>query len=144
MLDTPPALAHMRVHCPNSSLEQILDIVILRENTSVPFDWFYLKPFAPCAPLSRSQYLPTFGQQYLEKSNNKHWLCRKIFKEYSISFLMVCRLIDFALVVLKLLMFKVCVIIGIFKIEFFNFPGTEKVNICFRFWRKYLVPSFFE
>ena len=41
---------------------------------------------------------------------------------------MVCRLIDFALVVLKLLIFKVCVIIGISKIEFFNFSGTEKVK----------------
>ena len=47
-------------------------------------------------------------------------------KEYSTSFLMVCRLIDFALVVLKLLMFKVCVIIGISKIEIFNFSGTER------------------
>ena len=50
------------------------------------------------------------------------------FKEYSTSFLMVCRLIDFALVVLKLLMFKVCEIIGISKIEFFNFSGTERVK----------------
>ena len=50
------------------------------------------------------------------------------FKEYSTSFLMVCRLIDFPLVVLKLLMFKVCVIIGISKIEFFNFSGTERVK----------------
>ena len=47
-------------------------------------------------------------------------------KEYSTSFLMVCRLIDFSLVVLKLLMFKVCVIIGISKIEIFNFSGTER------------------
>ena len=41
---------------------------------------------------------------------------------------MVCRSIDFALVVLKLMMFKVCVIIDISKIEFFNFSGTEKVK----------------
>ena len=47
------------------------------------------------------------------------------FKEYSISFLMVCRLIDFALVALKLLMFKVDEIIGIPKIEFFNFPEVK-------------------
>ena len=39
---------------------------------------------------------------------------------------MVCRLIDFSFVVLKLLMFKVCVIIGISKIEIFNFSGTER------------------
>ena len=49
-------------------------------------------------------------------------------KEYSTSFLMVGRLIDFALVVLKLLMFKLFVIIGISKIEFFNFSGTERVK----------------
>ena len=50
------------------------------------------------------------------------------FKEYSPSFLTVCRLIDFAFVVLQLLMFKVCVIIGISKMEFFNFSGNERVN----------------
>ena len=43
------------------------------------------------------------------------------FKEYSISFLIVCNLIDFAFVDLKLLAFKVCGIIGILKIEFFQF-----------------------
>ena len=36
------------------------------------------------------------------------------------------RLIDFALVVLKLLMFKVCLIRGISKIQIFNFSGTER------------------
>ena len=41
---------------------------------------------------------------------------------------MVCRVIDFGLVVLKLLMFKVCGIIGILKIEVFNFSGTERVK----------------
>ena len=50
------------------------------------------------------------------------------FREYSTSFVMVRKLIDFALVVLKLLMFKVCVIIGISKIEIFNFSGTERVK----------------
>ena len=49
-------------------------------------------------------------------------------KEYSTSFLMVCRLIDFALVVLKLLMFKVCVIIGISKIEIFNFSALKRLR----------------
>ena len=38
---------------------------------------------------------------------------------------MFCRLIDFAPMVLELLMFKVCGIIGISKIKFFNFSGTE-------------------
>ena len=51
-----------------------------------------------------------------------------ISKEYSISFLMVCRLIDIALVVLKLLMFKTCAILGISKINFLNFFGTERVK----------------
>ena len=41
---------------------------------------------------------------------------------------MVCRLIDFALVVLKLWMFKIRVIIGISKIDFFNLSRTERVK----------------
>ena len=47
---------------------------------------------------------------------------RTLFKEYAISFLMVCRLINFAFVV------KVCRIVSISKIEFFNVSGTERVN----------------
>ena len=82
---------------------------------------------APCAPLGGSQYRPNFGLQYLGNGKRKHYLLQTFFKEYSTSFLMVCRLIDFALVVLKLLMFKVCVTIGISKIEFFNFSGIERV-----------------
>ena len=49
---------------------------------------------------------------------------------------MVCRLIDFALVVLKLLMFKGRGIIGISKIEFFNFSGTERLKV-----KKFHSPS---
>ena len=41
---------------------------------------------------------------------------------------MVFRLIDFALVVLKLRMFKVCGITGISKIEFFNFSVLKGLN----------------
>ena len=41
---------------------------------------------------------------------------------------MVCRLIDFALVVLKLLMFEVCGIIGVTKIEIYKISGTGRVN----------------
>ena len=41
---------------------------------------------------------------------------------------MVCRLIEFAIVILELLMFKVCGIIGISRIEFFNFSVNERVN----------------
>ena len=50
------------------------------------------------------------------------------FKEYLIRFVMVCRLMDFALVALTLLMFKVCVIIGISKIEIFDLSGTERIK----------------
>ena len=50
------------------------------------------------------------------------------FKEYSISFLIKFRLIDFGLVLLQLLMFKVCGITGISKIVFCNFSGTERVK----------------
>ena len=55
-------------------------------------------------------------------------LTRTFFKKYSIRFLLVCRLIDFAIVVLKLLMFKVCGIFGISEVEFFNFSCTETVK----------------
>ena len=48
------------------------------------------------------------------------------FTKYSIKFLMLCRLIDFALVVVKLLTVKACGIIGISKIKFFNVSGSEK------------------
>ena len=41
---------------------------------------------------------------------------------------MVFRLIDFALVVLKFFMLKFCGTVGVSKIKFFNFSGTEKVN----------------
>ena len=41
---------------------------------------------------------------------------------------MMYRSIDFALLGLYLLMFKVCGIIGIPKIEFFNFLGTERIK----------------
>ena len=53
---------------------------------------------------------------------------RTCFKKYSISFLMISRLIDIALVVIWLLMFKGCRIIGTSKIEFFNFSGNERVT----------------
>ena len=40
---------------------------------------------------------------------------------------MVSRVIDFSLLVLELL-FKSCGIIGISKIQIFNFSGNERVN----------------
>ena len=50
------------------------------------------------------------------------------FKEYLISFLMVSRLIDFALSVLNKLMYQVCRIIGISKIKFFNLNKIKKIK----------------
>ena len=55
-------------------------------------------------------------------------LTKTIFKEYLVSFTMILRLTYFALAVLRLLMFKVFGNIGISKIEFFNFSGTEMVK----------------
>ena len=59
-------------------------------------------------------------------------LRRSFFKVYSISFLMMSILIDFAVVVLYLWMFKIFGIIGIWKTEIFTFSGTERVNRIFR------------
>ena len=41
---------------------------------------------------------------------------------------MAGKLIDFAFVVLALFMFKISRIIGISKIKFFNFSGTQEVK----------------
>ena len=41
---------------------------------------------------------------------------------------MISRLIDFALAVLYLSMFKVCGVISISEIEVFNFSGTERIK----------------
>ena len=47
---------------------------------------------------------------------------------------MIYRLIDFALVVLQLLMFKFCGIIRILNIYFFKFFGTERVKLSDNSW----------
>ena len=41
-------------------------------------------------------------------------------------------MIDLALLVLQLLMLKICGIIGISKIKFFNFCGTERVKMSLK------------
>ena len=87
---------------------------------------YMVNPFVPFIPLGGWEYRPTFGPQYPESGRSQPCLYANVFKEYSISFLMVCRLIE---VVLKLLMFKVCGIIVISKIKFFNFTGNERVNL---------------
>ena len=56
---------------------------------------------------------------------------RSVFLPMPLSFLIIFRLIDFAFLVLELLMFKVFGVTRISKIEFFNFSGTEKVKPCF-------------
>ena len=53
---------------------------------------------------------------------------RNFLKKYLIRFLMISRLIDFALVVLLLLILKVCGMTGIPKIVFFNFLGLKGLN----------------
>ena len=58
---------------------------------------------------------------------NKHCLYKSV-KEFLISFLMVCKLIDFILVILKQLTFKVCGIIGISKIDFFLIIHISKIK----------------
>ena len=81
-------------------------------------------PFALCTPC-------TGHNTDLTSSSNISKAVRVniVFTIVLISFLMICRLKDPAHVVLQLLIFKVCGIIGISKIEFFNFSDTERVNM---------------
>ena len=69
-----------------------------------------------------SQYWRTFEQQYLENSRSKNCHYKNAFKEHLIRFFIVCRLIDFAVVVLTLLMFKVC------RTTFPIFPVLKELN----------------
>ena len=62
---------------------------------------------------------------------------------------MVCRLIDFALVTIKLLMLKIYVIIVISKIKLFNFSRTDTVKKIKKFKNhsklaKFVSQSFFK
>ena len=75
------------------------------------FYWNF-KPFASCTPLNSN----------ISETVLVNIALMTFFKEYLISFLMVCRLIDLALMVRRLLIFKGCWNIGISKIEFFIFP----------------------
>ena len=50
-------------------------------------------PFASWKSLYESKYQSAFEQQYLENGESKHFLH---INKYLISFLMICRLIDFA------------------------------------------------
>ena len=88
------------------------------------FHWNF-NPFTPCA--SHNTDLPSKNSISKTVKVNIAFK-RKCFEEYSINFLMISRLIDFALVVLQLFMFKMCGIIGISKIVFFSFSGIERVK----------------
>ena len=44
------------------------------------------------------------------------------------SFLMISRLIDFALMILQLFILKVCAIIEVTNIDFFNYSWTERIK----------------
>ena len=87
-----------------------------------------INTFAPCDTLCESLYRLTYKQQYLKNFESNHCFYRTFYKDHSISFLMISRLMDFALVVLWLLVFKVCGIMGISKVVLFNFFGTERVK----------------
>ena len=63
-----------------------------------------------------------------QNGKSKHCLHIIFFIEYSISFRVVSRRIVFALVTLKLLIFKVRAVISISKIEFFKFSGTDMIK----------------
>ena len=91
--------------------------------------WFFTETITLSLPVPRcagdDTNLPL--ESNISKTLRVNIAFRKaFFKEYSMSFLMVCRLIDFVLMVLKLLMFKICGIIGI---EFFNYFGNERVKL---------------
>ena len=95
------------------------------------FFWFFTGTLTPLLPLrcwaAHNTDLPS-DRNIPETLRINTVFSPVPFKEYSRSFLMVLRLIDFALVVLKLLMFKSCVITGISKIQVFKFSGTERVK----------------
>ena len=75
-------------------------------------------------PTGRLMFRSFFEQEYLQNGKRTFiFFTRMFFKEYLISILMVSRVIDFTLVILKF-MFEVCGINGIPKI---NFSGTQRV-----------------
>ena len=94
--------------------------------------WFFTETFRLLLQVlrwaGRSQYRPTFRQQYLQKGKSKHYLCLNRFHRILNQTCNGIQLIDFALVALKLLIFKVCVITGISQIGTFNFFGIERIK----------------
>ena len=77
-------------------------------NTSTFYTMIFsnvIKPFSPCWAGDNPELLSDSNISKMVRLNTA--LTATFFKKYSTNFLMVCRLIDFAFVVLKLLMFKV-------------------------------------
>ena len=64
----------------------------------------------------------------MSKAVKVHIFLPNIFKEHFIRFLMLCKMIDFALGVLKLSMFKVFGMFDSLKIKLFNLPSSERVK----------------
>ena len=88
--------------------------------------------------LLTSQHRTTFEQQYLKNGKIKLYLCQSFFKEYLISFLRVLRLIDFAFVVLYLLMFKIWKKICSLKNKVFQIIGIIAMisnTIAVQIWK---------
>ena len=96
--------------------------------------------FGPCDPLCWSKYRHTFKQQYLKNGGTSIAFTPAYFGKCSISFPMISRLIGFAFVALQLLLFKVCGIIGISKIEFFSFSRKERFEQNKKRIKNYLKP----
>ena len=115
----------LKIYCSNDCVEKFLehikDEVILKAAEWTVFTIANDRAYKWVEKRARN------SRKILDLFQRVQWP-RTFFEEYSIRFLIVCKLINLALVVLKFLMFKVCGIIGISKIEFFNFSGTERVN----------------
>lgn len=84
------------------------------------FGLLHVNPFAPCDTLDGPQQRTTLEQEYLENGTARINTTIKyaFVKVYSISLLIIPRLIGLAIVVLYLLMFKVKENLGT---EFFKF-----------------------
>ena len=100
-------------------------------NRSWTFFWFFIEHLAISLPGKRcagpNTDLPSNSN--ISKTVRVNIAFRETFLiEYLISFLMICKLVVYALVVLHLLMFKVCGIIGISQIKFFNFSSPDRVK----------------
>ena len=91
--------------------------------------WCFINPFAPCTALSGWYTDPPTDVNISKLVGVNIAFVGTIFKECSISFLMVCWRIDFALVVLEVLMFKVCGILASQKSSFSIFPIKKGLKL---------------